>query len=281
VTTAVVTGSSTGIGYATALRLARDGHDVIATMRTPSSCDLASVAEGEGLTLEVRELDVTNQSSVDALFSDVLKNHPTVDVLVNNAGISKNAAFEDASLDDITEIMETNYFGAIRCTKAVLPKMREQGSGCIVNVSSQGGRLPVPTLSAYCGSKWALEAVMETLAIEVAKFGIRVVLIEPGAIITPIIGKGGAFPSGSPYGLMYHRFGTLAIHDFGRGSSADVVADTISEAITTNEPKLRWPCGQGAERNLATKAALTDEDYIRAWNVASDDEFAATMIGGE
>jgi NAD(P)-dependent dehydrogenase (short-subunit alcohol dehydrogenase family) len=280
-TTAVLTGSSTGIGYATALRLARDGHHVIATMRAPGSSDLASVAEAEGLSLETRALDVTDQSSVDGVFSDVLKNHGSVDVLVNNAGISRSSAFEETDLETFAEIMETNYIGAIRCTKAVLPGMRDVGSGCIVNVSSQAGRMPAPVLSAYCGSKWALEGVMETLAIEVACHGIRVVLIEPGAIITPIIGKGGGFPEDTPYDLMYKRFGHLAMHDFGRGSSPEVVADTISESITTPEPKLRWLCGQGAERNIATRESMSDEQFIDIWNVDDQGTFNAKMLGDD
>jgi NAD(P)-dependent dehydrogenase (short-subunit alcohol dehydrogenase family) len=270
----LVTGSSTGIGYATALRLARDGHRVIATMRTPSSSDLAAVAATEGLSLEVRALDVTDDASVADVFGDV--GH--IDVLVNNAGISIGGVVEEASLDAFRDVMETNYFGAIRCTKAVLPQMRERRSGCIVNVSSQAGRLAVPTLATYNASKWALEGAMETLAAEVAPFGIRVVLIEPGAIITPIMGKGG-FPSPeTPYADAYRRFGILAIHDFSKGSAADVVAECISESITCEPPRLRWLVGQGAERNIEVRASKTDEEMIATWGIADDDEFKRAMI---
>ena len=184
-TTAVVTGSSTGIGYAIALRLARDGHHVIATMRNPSSSDIADVAKDEGLDLETKALDVCSDESVAALFGGITD----VDILVNNAGISIGRAVEEASLDDFRQTMETNFFGTIRCTKAVLPKMRERMSGCIATVTSQAGRLAVPTLSPYAASKWALEAAMEALAAETAMFGMRVVLIEPGAILTPIVGR--------------------------------------------------------------------------------------------
>jgi NAD(P)-dependent dehydrogenase (short-subunit alcohol dehydrogenase family) len=159
--------------------------------------------------------------------------------------------------------------------------MRERGSGCIVSVTSQGGRISVPTLATYSGSKFALEAVMEALAVEVAGHGIRVAIIEPGAIITPIINKAKPPPDGTPYPTMYHRFMTLAFHDFGRGSPAGVVADCISEAISTDEPRLRWPVGQGAERNLMTRASLSDEEFIATWNAPDDATFAKVMLGDE
>ena len=280
-TVSLITGSSTGIGYATALRLALDGHDVIATMRTPDACDLASVASAEGLKLEMRALDVTSTEDVDSVMKAVAADHGPIDVLVNNAGISLSGTVEEAPIEAFESVIETNYFGAIRCTKAVLPSMRERGSGCIVSVTSQGGRVSVPTLSTYCGSKFALEAVMEALAVEVAGHGIRVAIIEPGAIITPIIQKAKPPPDNTPYPLIYNRFMTLAFHDFGRGSSADVVADCISEAISTDQPKLRWAVGQGAERNLATRASMSDEEVIAAWNAPDDATFTKALLGDE
>ncbi len=281
VTVTLITGCSTGIGYATALRLARDGHDVIATMRTPDACDLVSVASSEGLTLETRAVDVTNGANVDEVFRSVADGHGPIDVLVNNAGISVGGAFEDVPFEAYETVMQTNYFGALRCTKAVLPSMRERRSGCIVSVTSQGGRISVPTLSTYSGSKFALEAVMEALAVEVASFGVRVAIIEPGAIITAIINKANPPPADTPYGLMYKRFMTLAFHDFGRGSPAEVVAACIAEAISTSEPRLRWPVGQGAERNLKIRASLSDEDYIAMWNALDDATFTKVMLDDE
>lgn len=280
-TVSFVTGSSTGIGYATALKLARDGHDVIATMRTPASCDLADIATSEGLKLETRALDVTDGESVDSVIKDVIADRGGIDVLVNNAGINGAGVMEEADMSVYEDVMATNFFGAIRCTKAVLPSMRERGSGAIVNVSSQGGRLAVPTLGPYSASKFALEAAMETLAAEVKSFGIRVVLIEPGAIITPIMTKT-PFPSmDTPYAPMYKRFGILALHDFSNGSQPDVVADCIAESITCEPPRLRWLVGQGAERNIATRGAMTDERFIDIWNLADDDAFKKAMLGDE
>jgi NAD(P)-dependent dehydrogenase (short-subunit alcohol dehydrogenase family) len=280
-TVSFITGASTGIGYATALRLARDGHDVVATMRTPSASDLAQVAAGEGLSLEVRALDVTDDSAVDRAIGDVIAESGGIDVLVNNAGVTGGGTVEDAPYETYERAMETNFFGALRCTKAVLPSMRERGSGCIVSVTSQGGRIAVPTLSAYSASKFALEALMEVLAAEVASFGIRVAIIEPGAILTPMVGKNADPVMDGPYGPTYQKFLTLAMHDFGQGSTPDVVADCIAEAITCEPPRLRWPVGQGAERNIARRASMSDEATIAMWNDPDHDSFLKTMLGDE
>ncbi len=158
-TVSVITGCSTGIGYSTALRLAQDGHHVVATMRDPSASDLATVAKESGAELEVRALDVNEDEAVDTLFTETIATHGGVDVLVNNAGLGGGStAVEESSIDYYREIMETNFFGALRCMKAALPFMRERGSGCIVNVTSQAGLIAMPGMSAYTGSKHALEA---------------------------------------------------------------------------------------------------------------------------
>ena len=280
-TTTLVTGSSTGIGYATALRLARDGHDVVATMRNPSACDLADVAAGEGLNLETRALDVDDFDAVDATIASVMAEKGGIDVLVNNAGIGNGSTVEEAPFELFERTMRTNYFGALRATKAVLPSMRERGSGHIVSVTSQAGRIAVPTLSSYSASKFALEAVMEALAVEVAPYGVRVAIIEPGAILTPIIGKNERPNMDGPYAAHFSKFMALAFHDFGRASQPEVVADTIAEAIASNGAKLRWPCGQGAQRNIDTRAAMSDEETIATWNLPDDAAFLKAMVGDE
>jgi len=277
-TVSVITGCSTGIGYSTALRLARDGHEVVATMRNPSASDLAAVAEEQGKTIEVRALDVNDDEAVDALFKDVISSKGNVDVLVNNAGLGGGStAVEESSLDYYREIMETNFFGALRCMKAVLPSMREGGGGCVVNVTSQSGLMAAPGMSAYAGSKYALEAATESLAIEVAPFGIRVVLIEPGLILTPIWAKvDPAVPTG-PYERVRKRLGGMVIEEFPHGSQPEEVADCIAEAITTETPKLRWLVGRGAERSIANRAAMTDEEWINIWH-APKDEFRSRFL---
>ncbi len=268
---AVVTGCSTGIGQAAALRLAQDGHHVVATMRNPAAADLP-----EGI--EVRALDVNDDASVDVLFKDVFAEHGGVDILVNNAGLGGDARpVEEVPLENFREVMETNFFGALRCTKAVLPSMRERGAGCIVQVTSQAGRVVTPTMAPYAASKYALEAASEALAVEVAPFGIRVAIVEPGAIMTPIWGKVDRTPPTGPYAPKRNRLVQFVMAELAHASTADEVADCIAEAISTDRPKLRWLTGQGAERNVAVRRSLTDEEYIERWNMDDDAEFVRLM----
>ena len=285
-TVTVITGCSTGIGYATALRLARDGHHVVATMRTPDASDLGTVAKDQNLDVEVRALDVNDGDEVEALFADVIASKGGVDVLVNNAGVGvppvrgdgTGGVVEEMTLEEYRFVMETNFFGAMRCINAVLPSMRERGSGAIVNVTSQAGRLATPSMSAYCASKWALEAASESLAIEVAPFGIRVALIEPGMILTAIWSKVDLARPTGPYVPIRNRLARMVLEEMKHGSPSEEVADCIAEAITAEPPKLRWLVGQGAERNIANRAAMSDEEWIRLWSASEDEEFFARMF---
>jgi NAD(P)-dependent dehydrogenase (short-subunit alcohol dehydrogenase family) len=274
-TVTVITGSSTGIGYAAALRLAADGHHVVATMRTPDASDLSVVAKERGLDVEVRALDVNDDASVEKLFAAV----GAVDVLVNNAGLGgSGGVVEEVGLDVFRAIMETNYFGALRCIKAVLPSMRERESGCIVNVTSQAGLIAMPSMAPYCASKFALEAASESLAVEVAPFGIRVSLIEPGMILTPIWTKVDVTPPTGPYAPIRKRLGHTVLQEMTLGSPAEVVADCIAEAIVAEPPQLRWLTGQGAERNIRNRSSLTDAEWIDLWTRTSNDEFNVRMF---
>ncbi|HYN31099.1 MAG TPA: SDR family NAD(P)-dependent oxidoreductase [Ilumatobacteraceae bacterium] len=281
---AVVTGASTGIGEATALRLARDGYRVVATMRRPEVSGLPDIASAESLHIDVAALDVDSDESVAGLFADVVERLGPVEVLVANAGVGGNGGpMESASLDVFRSTMETNFFGAIRCVKAVLVPMRERGAGTIVAVTSQAGRLAPPTMPAYVASKWALEGAMESLAGSVAPFGVRVAIIEPGCILTPIFSKAaeGEQPAvPAPYQPQIDAFLTGLFHDLARGDDPSVVADCIAEAITTDDPRLRYLVGQGAGRNIAVRASLTDEEYI-GLNLLSADEQMAIQLAGE
>lgn len=262
---AVVTGASTGIGEATALRLARDGYRVVATMRTPDRSTLHEVAAAEGLDLMTASLDVDSDESVDAAFIEVFEQHGRVDVLVANAGVGGGiSTVEEATLDEFRSTMETNLFGAIRCIKAVLPQMRERGSGSIVGMSSQSGRIAPATLPVYAASKWALEGMLESLAASVIPFGIRVAIIEPGAILTPIWAKGTPSPPATidAYQPARDVLMGLVTHDLGRGSAASVVADCVAEAIATDDPKLRYLVGQGAERNVGLRDSLGTDGLL-------------------
>lgn len=165
----LITGTSKGIGYHTALHLAEGGHEVIATMRDPVACDLAKVAAEKNLSITVVRLDVDDEDSVLEVFSEF---GASTDVLINNAGIYSIEAVEDESMEQYRRVMETNFFGAVRCTKQVLPAMRKRGSGHIINVTSVAGRIAFFAQSAYAASKFALEAFTESLAQEVKARGI-------------------------------------------------------------------------------------------------------------
>lgn len=277
-TVSVVTGCSTGIGYATALRLARDGHDVIATMRNPSASDLATKADG--LMLEVRAMDVDDDSSVASVLSQVMTDRGGIDVLVNNAGLGGDGwCVEETSLDTFRQLMETNYFGALRCIKTVLPSMRERGSGTIINVTSQAGLIAMPGMAPYNASKFALEAAAEALSIEVAPLGIRVSNIEPGAIMTAIWGKTDMQPPSPPYAQVRGRLGATVMAELAHASMPEEVADCIAEAISTDTPRLRWLVGRGAERNVSQRAGWSDEEFAAVWNQPDHDGFMKDMLG--
>jgi len=177
---AVVTGASSGIGYETSLTLARNGFHTYATMRNlQKSKSITEIANTEKLSLQVVQLDVTDDGSVKDAINRIVAEKKRIEVLVNNAGYGLFGSLEDMSVEEIKKQFETNFFGVIRVTKQVLPVMREQNSGIIVNVSSVGGRIGLPVLSAYHSTKFAMEGLSESILYEVEPFGIRVVIIEP------------------------------------------------------------------------------------------------------
>ena len=181
---AVVTGSSSGIGYETSLLLARNQITTYATMRNLSKGDgLREIASKEKIPLSVTQLDVNNDSSVDNTIDNIIKENGRIDILVNNAGYDLFGSLEELSLEEIKQQFETNVFGVIRATKAVIPTMRKQGDGTIVNISSVGGRIGlIPFNTAYHASKFAIEGFTESLRQELAEFNINIILIEPGCV---------------------------------------------------------------------------------------------------
>ncbi len=186
---AVVTGSSSGIGLLTAIELAANGYTVVATMRDLTrSGRLEEAAQKSGVRdrLDLRQLDVTQFDTLPGAVEGIVHDQGRIDVLVNNAGFSVAGFIEDLSVDEIRTQFETNFFGAVAMSKAVLPTMRRQKSGHIIQISSVGGLVAFPLLGAYNASKWALEAISESLRIETQSLGIRVVLIEPGSYDTDI-----------------------------------------------------------------------------------------------
>jgi NAD(P)-dependent dehydrogenase (short-subunit alcohol dehydrogenase family) len=198
---AVVTGSSTGIGQASAVTLARAGHTVYATMRNPESGgeELQVIAGNENLQFRFAALDVNSDESVRSAFAGILAEAGRIDVLVNNAGVSNMGAVEETPIDVFRAVMETNFFGALRCIQAVLRGMREQRAGCIINITSVAGRFSSAPQAPYSSSKFALEALSECLAQEMKPFGIHVAVVEPGVIATPIFGKVGQPPTETNY----------------------------------------------------------------------------------
>ena len=265
---AVVTGSSSGIGYATALQLARSGYFTFATMRNPEKGgDLIRAAKNEELPILVEQLDVTDLDSIKDFMSRRLavKSSGRIDVLVNNAGYALMGSLEDLSMKEIQDQLETNLLGAIRVTQQVLPVMRAQGSGIIVNISSAVGRIGFQGLSAYVATKFALEGLSESLAYEVGPFGIKVVLIEPGVVKTKVfdnmvIGQA-ALRKDSPYAGMLDDLNVAFKTRLDEASTPDQVAATILQAISSQEPKLRYAVGEDVVALLEKKRTLTDEQF--------------------
>jgi NAD(P)-dependent dehydrogenase (short-subunit alcohol dehydrogenase family) len=258
----VITGASSGFGRATAIAFRDAGYDVVAAMRDTS--------KGEDLGCRVLEVDVTSQESVDNLFAAV----PEVDILVNNAGIPAPSACEQLPIEYVVKVMDTNYFGGVRCARAVLPQMRERGSGWIVNVTSMVGRSPKPLEAAYAASKAALESWAECLAGEMREFGVNVAIIEPGVIKTSLMGRHKLTPTG-PYDRQWRRFRLFVLAQLRHAITADVVGATILEAVTTATPRLRWAVGPDAEIVVNRRPELSDEELVDLCAIADEDEYWA------
>jgi NAD(P)-dependent dehydrogenase (short-subunit alcohol dehydrogenase family) len=275
----VVTGTSTGIGFATALHLARHGHRVVATMRNLAKAGpLEEAARQESLPLVVRELDVTRQDSVDAAVAATREREGAIDVLVNNAGIGGATPLELTPEAEHRAMFEANYWGPVRLIRAVLPAMRERRAGCIVNVTSIAGRVATPNQIAYSASKHALAAASEALAHEVAAFGIRVAIIEPGVIQTAIFeNSAGAtrYDKTSPYRQIMRRNGKLFAAGFRNPGRAETVAEVIFEAVTTERPRLRYLVGTDAEGMAAGRARISDEEWVAMGGALDDAEYNA------
>lgn len=274
--TAVVTGTSTGIGFTTSLHLARHGHRVFAGMRDLAKAEpLRAAAAAAHLPVRVVELDVTSPASVTAAFASIAADGP-VDVLVNNAGIGGASPLELTPEDEHRRMFETNYFGAVRCIQAVLPSMRQRRHGAIVNVTSMAGRWATPNQIPYSASKWALECLGEALAHEVRRFGIRVVNIEPGVVMTKIFeNSAGAtrYDKTSPYQSVMRRNGKVFAAGFRTAAQPEIVAATILEAITTPQYRLRWPVGEDAVGFVRGRPRISDEDWVAMGDDLSDEEY--------
>lgn len=272
--TVLITGASKGIGYHTALLLARRGHEVVATMRSPGASDLQEVAREEKLPVRVLPMDVDDDASVAGVFAEV---GPSIEVLVNNAGIYSIDAVEDEGLDRFRRVMETNYFGVVRCVKHVLPAMRRRGSGCIVNVSSIAGRIAFSGTSAYNASKFALEAFSECLAQEVKGLGIRVVVVEPGIIDTAMATT--SLPQYDPKTTYAHgkRIQVFFTNPEKPEASPALVAEKIRYAIESGDVRLRHPVGPDAHPFLGWRSSVSDEDWVGLGALSNADYFERVL----
>jgi len=264
---AVVTGASSGIGYETSLTLARNGFHTYATMRNlQKSKSITEIANTEKLSLQVVQLDVTDDGSVKDAINRIVAEKKRIEVLVNNAGYGLFGSLEDMSVEEIKKQFETNFFGVIRVTKQVLPVMREQNSGIIVNVSSVGGRIGLPVLSAYHSTKFALEGLSESILYEVEPFGIRVVIIEPGVIRTNIMNSSTAAKKAldpkSPYfKLMQKVKNHFKSNMENEPSSPEEVAKVILQAVMSEYPKLRYTVGTDASRIIQARTNMPDKEF--------------------
>jgi len=268
----LVTGTSSGIGLATAVTLARAGHKVIATMRNLNSGgELERIVSAEKLSVTLARLNVDDDASVDTTIKKVIVDNGSIDVLVNNAGIGGGGSVEETPLAEFQEKMETNFFGALRCIHAVIPGMRERRQGCIVNVTSIAGRMALSPQAAYSASKFALEALSECLAQEMKAFNVRVAIIEPGVIATPIFGKAKPVREQSPYPHA-KRQRALFTASLTKPTSPYVVGEQIRQIVDGNSEQLRYPVGPDAKPFLNWRASKTDEEIV-AFGGATDDEF--------
>jgi NAD(P)-dependent dehydrogenase (short-subunit alcohol dehydrogenase family) len=265
----LITGTSKGIGLEAALAFGRAGYKVHATMRNPSQSELAEKAAREKLPITVSTMDVDSDQSVERAIAAIHKDHGPIDVLVNNAGVERSGSVEELPLADFRAVMETNYFGVIRCIQALTPHMRQRRSGCIVNVSSVAGRITCTPLSAYTASKWALEALSEALAGEMKTFNVRVAIVEPGIIDTAMARRIGDQPGDSPY-RQGARFAALFEASLKTPAPPSLVAEKLVEIVESGTWQLRHPVGPDAAPFLQWRGHMTDEQWVDL--NASDDQ---------
>ncbi len=239
---ALVTGASSGIGRASALLLSRSGHRVFATVRSDAGEQSLRAAAGD-LPIEILRLDLADETGVHEVARTALERAGRIDALVNNAGFAKLGAVEDLPRAELRHQFEVNVFGAIQLCREVLPGMRAQGRGRIVNVSSLAGKVSVPLMGAYCASKFALEAFSDALRAEVKPAGIRVVLVEPGPVATNFNRLARAesrevLESPSVFRGVYARLRQAQADRWA--ASAERVARVILHACRTRHPRARY-----------------------------------------
>lgn len=265
----LITGTSKGIGYDAAIYLAKLGHQIIAGMRNPQNSDLGEVAEKQSLPIQIVKMDVDNDESVAQAFSEA----GDVDVLINNAGILSYDTIEEESFERISAVMNTNYFGVVRCAKQIVGQMRERGSGTIINIGSVAGSIAIPCSAAYSSSKYALEAFSEVLAHEMRPFGVKVHLVKPGIIDTPMATTEFPEPKADsvyPHGRRIKALFALAAHI---EAPAELVSEKLRYLVEDNDERLRHPVGPDSLQFLGYRGSVDDERFISSWGAPTDEEF--------
>jgi NAD(P)-dependent dehydrogenase (short-subunit alcohol dehydrogenase family) len=261
---AVVTGSSTGIGLETSLVLAKEGFSTYATMRNlDKSADITSKAAKEDLSLTVLQMNVDDDKSVNDTIEKIINDKGRIDVVVNNAGYALVGAFEETSMLDGRAQMETNFFGTVRVIKAVLPIMRNQRRGIIVNVTSMGGRVAIPFDSFYHASKFALEGLSESLQYEIEPFGVKVVLIEPGAVKSDFWKnlKLTRNIEDSPYRPVIQKLTESFEKMTQNAIPPEQVARIILKAVISDNPDFRNIVGEDAKSILEVRSNNSDKEF--------------------
>jgi NAD(P)-dependent dehydrogenase (short-subunit alcohol dehydrogenase family) len=274
---AVVTGANSGIGRATAIHLATRGHDVYGTVRSRErATKLDAMAAERGVQVQLVELDIADDDSVRHGFDELLERAGRVDVLVNNAGVAGNGVVEETDPATYLDVMNVNLCGVVRCVQALVPQMRERGSGAIVNITSVTGRVAALAQSPYVASKWALEGLSEGLAQELAPFGIRVVIVEPGVTKSAIFAKSVDTPNGTgAYDDHYRRMFQMYAAGIAQATDPFEVAEVIHHAVTTERPALRYRTSWGSDHLIDGRERMSDDDWVALGAVADDDAYYA------
>ena len=271
---ALVTGANSGIGRAVAVHLASRGLSVYGSVRSvDKAAKLVAMATEAGTEVRLVELDVADDKSVQTGFASVQDEAGRVDVLVNNAGVGGNGVVEETLIERYGEVMNVNLYGALRCLKAVLPGMRERRSGTIVNITSVAGRFASPAQAPYVASKWAFEGISEELAHELAPFGIRVAIVEPGVTKSAIFAKNTDFGGHPDYQPHWRRMFQFYAAGLANATDPFDVAKVVHHAITTDSPMLRYPVSWAGPEIIENRTRISDEEWIALGDIADDDTY--------
>ena len=273
--TCIVTGANSGIGRSTAITLAKNDYTVFATMRSLERGEkLRGIAQELNLVIKTVELDVSDTDSVNQGINEILNQTDQIDVLINNAGVGSNAVIEDVDIESDKSVLETNFWGVVRCIQAVLPTMRLQKSGHIIQVSSIAGRVGLPAQPIYSASKWALEGLSENLAHDLSSFGVKVSIIEPGVTRTAILGKNNTVPQNDDFENIYARMLDMYMQGIEANIRPEAVSETILQCLESSSKQLRWPVAWGAETmvNARHDGSVSDEEWIKIGSLVNNRE---------